>query len=100
MVERLAEVAHDFIVTSPEAERAVVPDELARRVADVIDLPVFEAKTVRNAVEMAKERAGSEGSVLVAGSLYLVGEVREMLVGETSSRGGSPGGPAPVRPEG
>jgi dihydrofolate synthase/folylpolyglutamate synthase len=81
MVERLAEVALEFIVTSPEAERAVVPGELAKRVAAVTDLPVFQANTVRGAVEQAKERAGADGSVLVAGSLYLVGEVRGLLEG-------------------
>jgi dihydrofolate synthase/folylpolyglutamate synthase len=97
MAERLAEVAHDFIVTSPEAERAVVPDELATRVTAVTDLPVHAVNTVRDAIDLAKERAGSLGSVLVAGSLYLVGEVREILVG--GRRGGSSGRPASVRPE-
>jgi len=81
MVERLADVAHGFVVTAPESERAVPPNELAERVAAVTDLPVTEAGSVQYAIEIARRHAGPDGAVLVTGSLYLVGEVREMLVG-------------------
>ena len=99
MVERLADVAYGFVVTAPVAERAVGPDELANRVAAVTDLPVRVAQTVEDAIEIARGLAGPDGAVLVAGSLYLVGEVRSYLLG-TLPRGGSTGGPASVRPEG
>jgi len=98
MVMRLADVAHGFVVTAPNSERAVAPRELASRVAAVTDLPVLEAGTVEDAIEIARRQAGSDGAVLVAGSLYLVGEVRGLLV--NGSGGGSPGRPASVRPEG
>ena len=99
MVEHLAEVAHGFVVTAPESERAVSPEELASRVAAVTDLPVQVARSVEEAIDIARRNAGPDGAVLVTGSLYLVGEVRELLVG-TPLRGGSPGRSAPVRPEG
>jgi dihydrofolate synthase/folylpolyglutamate synthase len=99
MVEHLANVADGFVVTAPESERAVSPDELASRVAAVTDLPVQVARSVEEAIDIARRNAGPDGAVLVTGSLYLVGEVRELLVG-TPLRGGSPGRPAPLRPEG
>lgn len=80
MVHRLADVAHSFVLTAPESERAVPPDELAKRVGAVADLPVQEAGSVEDAIEIAKAKAGPDGSVLVTGSLYLVGEVRGLLV--------------------
>ena len=89
MVERLADVAHGFVVTAPESERAVLPDELARRVAPVTDLPVQVARSVEEAIDIARRKAGPDGAVLVTGSLYLVGEVRELLVG-TPLRGNEP----------
>ncbi|MEX1124506.1 MAG: cyanophycin synthetase, partial [Acidimicrobiia bacterium] len=79
MVERLADVAHDFVVTAPKSERAVTPHELAGRMAAITDLPIHVAATVSEAIDMAKARAGPNGSVLVAGSLYLVGEARSLL---------------------
>jgi dihydrofolate synthase / folylpolyglutamate synthase len=98
MVERLADVADGFVVTAPESERSVTPDKLAARVGAVTGLPVREVGSVEDAVEIARRLAGPEGAVLVTGSLYLVGEVRNLLMG-TSLSNGSTGGPASVRPE-
>jgi dihydrofolate synthase/folylpolyglutamate synthase len=86
MVERLADIARGYVVTAPESERAVPPDELAKRVGVITDLPVQVARSVEDAIGLAKAKAGPDGSVLVAGSLYLVGEVRSILLG--SPRGG------------
>jgi dihydrofolate synthase/folylpolyglutamate synthase len=86
MVERLADIARGYVVTAPESERAVPPDELAKRVGVITDLPVHVATSVEDAIGLAKAKAGPDGSVLVAGSLYLVGEVRSILLG--SPRGG------------
>ncbi|MDP9495471.1 MAG: bifunctional folylpolyglutamate synthase/dihydrofolate synthase [Actinomycetota bacterium] len=98
MVERLADVADGFVVTAPESERAVPPGELAERVAAVTDLPVMEAGSVEHAIEIARRLAGLTGAVLVTGSLYLVGEVRNVLVGISPS-GGSTGGPRRFSPQ-
>jgi len=101
MVERLAVVAHGFVVTAAASKRAVIPEKLARRVAAVSDLPVLEAGTVDDAIAIARRKAGPDGAVLVTGSLYLVGEVRDLLTVDTASlRGGSTGRPASGRPEG
>ncbi len=80
MIELLRPIAVGFVVTAPGSERAVVPAELAPRVAALVDVPVLEAESVEDAVDMARVEAGREGAVLATGSLYLVGEVRDLLV--------------------
>jgi dihydrofolate synthase/folylpolyglutamate synthase len=80
MVDRLAPLVDGIVVTAPVSERAVPPAELAERVHPLVDVPVLVADRVDLALDMAKAEAGADGAVLVAGSLYLVGEARELLV--------------------
>jgi folylpolyglutamate synthase/dihydropteroate synthase len=42
------------------------------------------APTPARALERAREEAGPEGNVLVAGSLYLVGAVRAAIKGDST----------------
>jgi dihydrofolate synthase/folylpolyglutamate synthase len=79
MVERLAPLVDGIVVTAPESERAVPPHQLAQRVGRLVDVPVLVTEDVGHALDMAKAAAGNDGAVLVAGSLYLAGEVRELL---------------------
>ncbi|HKE01118.1 MAG TPA: cyanophycin synthetase [Planctomycetota bacterium] len=68
--------------TNPRAAEPASVAEAAARVG-------LRAKGVANleeALEEAKREAGSEGVVLVTGSLYLVGEARSRLVGEARGR--------------
>ena len=78
MTRVLAEVTQDVVVTEPASERAASPAELAALfdpVATVADHP-------QQAIDIARERAGTDGLVLVCGSLYLAGEVLQLLGGE------------------
>lgn len=80
MLKHLVGLGHRFIVTAVDHPRAIRPIDLARVVTEVLE---FEAEVIpepRSAVAAAIELAGSTGSVLVAGSIYLVGEVRPHLV--------------------
>jgi dihydrofolate synthase/folylpolyglutamate synthase len=81
MLEHLSQVASGIVVTAPRSDRAVAPDALAARVATMVDVPILVADDVGHALDMARAEAGSDGAVLVTGSLYLVGEVRDLLVG-------------------
>jgi len=81
MVERLAPLIDGIVVTAPESERAIPPAELGLRVQELVDVPVLVADQVGHALDMARAEAGSDGAVLVSGSLYLVGEVRQLLAG-------------------
>lgn len=79
MVKRLAPLVGGVVVTAPRSERAVPPEELARRVGGMVEVPILVAGDAAHALDMARAEAGSEGAVLVTGSLYLVGEVRGLL---------------------
>ncbi|MGH8952565.1 MAG: bifunctional folylpolyglutamate synthase/dihydrofolate synthase [Acidimicrobiia bacterium] len=80
MVESLAPHVDGIITTAPESERAVPPVQLADRISGLVDVPVLIAEEVELALDMARAEAGPDGAILVAGSLYLVGEARELLV--------------------
>lgn len=80
MVERLAPLVVGIVVTAPESERAVPPVELRARIQELVDVPVLVAGHVGEALDMARAEAGPFGAVLVSGSLYLVGEARDLLL--------------------
>ena len=80
MVERLAPLLDGVIATGVDDKRAVPPSELAERIASVVDVPVIVADSVEHAIDMARAETGPDGAVLITGSLYLVGEARDLLV--------------------
>ncbi|HJQ91511.1 MAG TPA: folylpolyglutamate synthase/dihydrofolate synthase family protein [Acidimicrobiia bacterium] len=80
MVESLEPLLAGIIATAPKAERAVPTSVLAERISDLTDLAVIEADDAEIALDMARAEAGPDGAVLVAGSLYLVGEARALLI--------------------
>ena len=80
MVESLEPLLAGIIATAPKSERAVPPPALAERIRDLTDVAVIEADDAEIALDMARAEAGPDGAVLVAGSLYLVGEARELLI--------------------
>ncbi|HUG07816.1 MAG TPA: Mur ligase family protein [Acidimicrobiia bacterium] len=80
MIEHLEPVVKGVITTAVDEKRAVPAVELAARVTKVLpDVPVLAAETVEFGLDMARAEAGSEGAVLVTGSIYLVGKVRDLL---------------------
>jgi dihydrofolate synthase/folylpolyglutamate synthase len=81
MIERLAPIVDGVVTTAVDYERAVPAGDLAERVAEIVEVPVLSADSVEHALDMAKAEAGPDGAVLITGSLYLVGEARDHLVG-------------------
>jgi dihydrofolate synthase/folylpolyglutamate synthase len=75
------------VLTKPSVERAEDPAALAP-IAASLGISAEVVPDVRPALERASQRAGADGLVLVAGSLYLVGDVLASLEGGT--------GPGPV----
>jgi dihydrofolate synthase/folylpolyglutamate synthase len=69
-----------IVATAPAVHRAMAPEELAARVAAAGGSAQAEA-TPEAALARARALAGPDGRVLVAGSLYLVGEVLSILEG-------------------
>lgn len=81
MVDLLAAVVDEVVVTVPDSPRACPADQLASAcylgglaVAAQID-------DVGDAVRVAAERVGPDGMVVVTGSLYTVGDARATLGG-------------------
>jgi dihydrofolate synthase/folylpolyglutamate synthase len=77
MAAGLAHLTHEIVVTAPAVERATPPAELAR----LFDPPAEIAGDVATALDRARRRAGRDGVVVVCGSLYLAGEVIDLLRG-------------------
>jgi dihydrofolate synthase / folylpolyglutamate synthase len=75
MAAGLRELTGDVVVTAPAVERATPPAELA----PLFDPPAESAADVKTALHRARLRAGRDGVVVVCGSLYLAGEVIELL---------------------
>jgi dihydrofolate synthase/folylpolyglutamate synthase len=80
MVEHLAPVVKGVITTAVDNTRAIPAVELAERVSKVIpDVQVLTSDSVEYGLDMARAEAGAEGAILVTGSIYVVGEVRDLL---------------------
>ena len=81
ILERLAPIASGVVTTAVASSRAMPSHDLAAKVAEImVDVPVVVSEDVGYGLDMARAEAGLEGAVLVTGSLYLVGEVRDLLV--------------------
>ena len=77
MAAGLSQLTQEIVVTAPAVERATPPADLAQ----LFDPPADIAGDVRTALERARRRAGRDGVVVVCGSLYLAGEVIDLLRG-------------------
>jgi len=87
MAEKLFPLAREIVLTRPREGRAAEPDAIARR-SGHLSSRTHQTANVAIGLELARSLAGADGLVVVAGSLYLVGEVLELI------------GEAPLSPEG
>jgi dihydrofolate synthase/folylpolyglutamate synthase len=84
MLKKLAPLADMVIITKPETERAVSPSELiepARLYCDHVEI----VADTRQALCRAMAVAAREDLICVAGSLYLVGEIKQAYTAMTRS---------------
>ena len=77
MLEVLAPHASTLILTRPRSERAASPAELAQ----LAGRPARVTDSVEEALRLARDVRRPEETVLVTGSLFVVGEARTLLVG-------------------
>ena len=77
MVRKLAPLADHIILTRPRYERAAEPESL-REVAGEFAKRTELIRSVRQALKRAMTLATSEDLVVVTGSLYFIGEVKEI----------------------
>jgi folylpolyglutamate synthase/dihydropteroate synthase len=73
-------VTKAVVTTAVASPRAVPAVDLAEKVARMMpDVRVLASESVEIGLDMARAEAGPHGAVLVTGSLYLVGRVRDLL---------------------
>jgi len=78
ITEILFPIAEHVIVTHANTPRAATADEI-RQAASRISGDIREAADVAAALDEASRMAGSEGLVVVTGSIYIVGEAMRLL---------------------
>lgn len=78
MLAELASLADDIVTVTPDSYRAMTGAELAERFA-AIGRVAHPCASVSEGVLKAQSLAGSDGIVVAAGSLYLMGELRSVL---------------------
>jgi folylpolyglutamate synthase/dihydropteroate synthase len=74
MIALLKPHAQQFIFTKPQSSRAKDPSDLQKLAAGS-----HTESTVREAIDYALTHAPADSTILICGSLYLIGEVRPML---------------------
>ena len=77
MLHRLAPLADHIILTRPRYERAAEPESLREMAGEFANRTEL-IRSVRQALERAMTMATSEDLVVVTGSLYFIGEVKEI----------------------
>lgn len=70
MCRELDGIAEEYILTRPKIERSAEPARIAEHICGKTTI----VENVKDAVEYAKLRAGKNGLVVIAGSIFLVGE--------------------------
>jgi dihydrofolate synthase/folylpolyglutamate synthase len=73
-----------LVACAPQSPRAQPPQAVADA-AGAAGMEVVMGGTVPDALALARELAGDDGLVLVAGSLYVVAEARALLVSQPAS---------------
>jgi dihydrofolate synthase/folylpolyglutamate synthase len=81
MAQLLFPLARSIVLTRPATARAATPDEIAGRSAALVG-SAHRALDSRSALALARTLARSDETIVVAGSLYLVGEIRGLLTRE------------------
>ena len=78
-------LANKIILTRPSNSRALTADELFQAKPESFDeADIIKTETVAEAIEKARAFTSEDGVIVVTGSLYLVGEVRQALLSLSS----------------
>ena len=86
MIRHIASVADEFIITSHSVMgRAADRDSIGREVTKY-GLPWVSIEKVSDAVNTAIAEAGKDDMILVAGSVFIVGEARRLWKGTGRSQ--------------
>ncbi len=79
VLEAVADIAHSFITVTTGTERAMPAKELAKFIKPYCK-NVTVGDTIENAVRTSLEAAADDDVICAFGSLYYIGQVRELLL--------------------
>lgn len=74
--------ADAYVIAKVDNKRGAQADTLAALFRKYTDRPVYREDTLADAFTRALNEKGSEGKLYCLGSLYLVGELKELIGGE------------------
>lgn len=74
----------EFVITKVEDRRSAKAKSLAEVFSENTDRPVYVADTAGSAFRMALEKKGEDGRLYCLGSLYLVGELMDIIGGKNA----------------
>jgi dihydrofolate synthase/folylpolyglutamate synthase len=94
MARTLFPLAREIVLTRPVSPRAATPAEIARRAGRFASRAHLVSDPVR-ALALARRLAGRDGTVVVAGSLYLVGAILPRLLRRSGAISRARAGPRP-----
>ncbi|MFC1833717.1 bifunctional folylpolyglutamate synthase/dihydrofolate synthase [Thermodesulfobacteriota bacterium] len=75
MARIIASIATEVVCVSPQGDRALDPEELAKVVRET-GVPTITADTIEAGLRILLEKASENDLILAAGSLYMIGPVR------------------------
>ncbi len=82
---QVASLANTIILTKPDGERSAEPDLLLANVPEDLRDRCVLRESVDEAIAAAEDLAREDDLILIAGSLYLIGAARSILLGELVS---------------
>jgi len=83
----IAPLADTIIFTRPESERSATADQLRATLPPTMRQKVVLTQSVQEAIDQARETATPDDLICIAGSLYLVGAARHLLLGGLTTDG-------------
>lgn len=78
MMDSILPFVHKIIITEPDSKRKLNADSLKNLIV-CYDKPVYEYKEIKEALKYAKEITDEKDVICCAGSLYMVGKIKELL---------------------
>ena len=70
----------DHVIFAPIASPRAMPVDELMAAAKALDIPATEAESVADALEMARRVTRADGLIIATGSVYLVGELRQLVL--------------------
>ncbi len=82
MYRMLLDFAKEFITVTPDNQRALPADILAKEILALSkdnEVPVYAADSIEQGIMIAKSHSDNECGILATGTLYMMGEIKRCL---------------------